>query len=130
MGTKLEELRDAPLDRWVAVIRNNPRMFRKVVGAVISEKDVKRVVFWWPKVRVGEGDGGGRAAARAQDSPHVHECDMCTHVCASSQALSWHRYDKHGEKHHMRKSIHSTVCECCLRDYWSRSRNFTHNSMP
>ena len=59
-------------------------------------------------------------------APLVFECDLCSYKCYSPQALSWHRYDRHSVRHSMRPFIHSNVCECCLRDFHSRERVFTH----
>jgi len=58
--------------------------------------------------------------------PQVYECELCMYQAHSHQALSWHMYDKHEMKHAIRRVLHTSVCECCMREFWSRSRLFTH----
>ena len=40
--------------------------------------------------------------------------------------MPWHRYSEHGLKHSIRKYVRGTTCEACLKDFWTRSRLFTH----
>ena len=58
-----------------------------------------------------------------------YECDECSYKCMTPQAMSWHRYDKHKLRHAIRKYLHSSVCECCNRDFHSRERAFVHMSV-
>ena len=64
---------------------------------------------------------------------HAHQwctifCELCDYVGKTKQAMNWHRYEKHSIKHAVRRYLHDTVCECCMRDFMSRERIFTHVS--
>ena len=76
--------------------------------------------FWWPQ-------SIANSLGNIVD-PTIFECSVCSYQCRSPQALSWHAFDKHGSKHIIRQYLHSTVCECCLQDFHTRSRAFTHVS--
>ena len=117
---KLHELRNKDLSVWVACIKEHPVLFMKTIYDALSLPEVNEVKFWMPE---------GRDKNEQHDGPtFTFCCPHCPYVCSTPQANSWHLFDKHGIRHPVRGCIHSTVCECCLRDFHSREGVFTHIS--
>jgi len=53
-------------------------------------------------------------------------CDQCEKACATKQALSVHRWRKHGMKRYERLLVSTTFCEICLLEFHSRQRLLNH----
>ena len=121
--SKLEELRAAPLGDWVRVFRADPKAMMKVITFAIGREEVNYVGLWWPETKK-----GNCMDARPARRDVIYECEMCSYKCITPQAMSWHRYDKRKLRHAIRKYLHSSVCECCMRDFHSRERAFVHMS--
>lgn len=125
VSEKLSELRDAPFRTWIEAIRANPKLMYKAIMSALQLPEVNRVAFWWP-------DGGNknshtkRANRDLQHDPICIQCDDCPYVASSMHAFTWHAYKVHGQKHPIRNCVRGTVCEACMKEYYTRERLVRH----
>ena len=117
---RFQEYKGAPLADWVLLIQNGPGFFAKAIKASLMNPEMNTVAFWLPAGK--KGDDADIASAPKSTFSCVH----CAYVANSPQSYSWHLYDKHQVRSEIRKYIHSTICQCCLRYFRTRERIVTH----
>ena len=122
---KLEECNSFTIGQWAGLCTREGHRAYKTIQHALALPEVNDIRFWWPKPANAKG-GEHNPAPPADPQVFTCDCGECTYICESVQALSWHKYDKHGVQHEARKYITTTFCECCLTDFHSRSRILTH----
>jgi len=104
---------EAHLEAWIALMRDWPHQWRKMVARLESYDSV----------------AADKVSASKDDNPaeHLHVCDDCQDKFATPKALAQHRRRKHGQRSDLRLYLPADgTCPCCNRCYASRLRLSAH----
>ena len=99
--------------QWADVIRVDAKSFRKSCMTVCKSTFANVVTQW-------------AVSPALQELGLLFECDACSAVFQSRQALSLHRFKLHGTKSITRRYIDGTQCPICLVEFWTRERAINH----
>ena len=87
------------------------------------------MAFWWPAKTAATGLRGGEENAEppSEDkTTYSCNCGDCDFESENIQALTWHLYKQHRQKHFLRLLVRGSVCAACMREFHTRERLWTH----
>ena len=119
VSEKLAELRDASMSKWMHFIKDHDKQFGKIITEVVAREEVNTVSFWWPSAPSNNNDDG-----EVVEEPTIQACpeEGCHQTFPSVHGLVWHLWKDHGLRQPDRNLIDTTVCACCLQQYFTRER--------